>query len=118
MLWSSTADNLLDGPPAAFDVILVGDLFYDKPIAGRCFDWLSAAKSDVLIGDPGRTYLPRDGLVKVIEYAVPVTRDLEDAEIKNSAVWRLARFQKCNVTLMSLSTIEGLKVIFIFSSAL
>ena len=44
----------------------------------------------IAIGDPGRTYLPKDMLVQVACYAVPVSRDLEDAEIKNTAVWRLA----------------------------
>ena len=54
--------------------------------------WLIAAQARgiaVLIGDPGRTYLPRDRLDKLAEYAVPVTRDLEDAEIKRSAVWAI-----------------------------
>ena len=75
-------------------VILVGDLFYEKELAGRCFDWLQQAEaqgSAVLIGDPGRSYLPRGKLEKLAEYAVPVTRDLEDSEIKQSAVWRLIR---------------------------
>ena len=44
----------------------------------------------MLIGDPGRSYLPREKLEKLAEYAVPVTRDLEDAEIKRTAVWRLS----------------------------
>ena len=44
----------------------------------------------MLIGDPGRSYLPKDKLRKLAEYKVPVTRDLEDAEIKNTAVWTLA----------------------------
>ncbi len=75
------------------DVILVGDLFYEKGVATRCYDWLLKARAkgaDVLIGDQGRSYLPKDHLVKIAEYKVAVSRDLEDAEIKNSAVWRLA----------------------------
>lgn len=75
------------------DVILVGDLFYEKGVATRCYEWLLKAHlkgATVLIGDPGRSYLPKDKLVKVAEYQVAVSRDLEDAEIKNSAVWRLA----------------------------
>ena len=87
----ATGADLLATPADSFDVILVGDLFYDKAIASRCFEWLATAQSDVLIGDPGRKYLPRDGLVKIIEYTVPVTRDLEDTEIKQSAVWRVCR---------------------------
>ena len=45
---------------------------------------------DVLIGDPGRNYLPKDKLTSIATYAVPVTRDLEDAEIKKTSVWRLS----------------------------
>ena len=47
----------------------------------------------MLIGDPGRTYLPRDRLETVATYEVPVTRSLEDAEIKRSSVWRFRRTQ-------------------------
>jgi predicted nicotinamide N-methyase len=90
---SSTATNLLDFPVPDIDVILVGDLFYEKSVAAKCFEWLLRARTsgvDILIGDPGRSYLPKDKLVKGAEYAVPVSRDLEDADIKNTAVWRLA----------------------------
>jgi predicted nicotinamide N-methyase len=70
-------------------VLFVGDLFYEKDLAARCFAWLCQSKSQVLIGDPGRSYLPKDQLEKICEYNVPVSRDLEDAEIKRSAVWRI-----------------------------
>ena len=89
----SSGDILLTPPPPA-DVILVGDLFYEKDLAARVYNWLRQAErqgSAVLIGDPGRSYLPREKLEKLGEYQVPVTRDLEDAEIKQTAVWRLAR---------------------------
>jgi predicted nicotinamide N-methyase len=84
--------DLLESPIDT-DVILVGDLFYEKGVATRCYDWLLKAHVKgvvVLIGDPGRSYLPKDKLSKVADYKVAVSRDLEDAEIKNSAVWRLA----------------------------
>jgi predicted nicotinamide N-methyase len=90
---SVSAEDLLSGKAPGCDVILVGDLFYEQGLAGRCFGWLADAKSrgiDVLIGDPGRSYLPKEKLFRVADYAVPVTRDLEDAEIKKTAVWRLA----------------------------
>ena len=86
-----TTDDLLEKVIQA-DVILVGDLFYEKGVASRCYDWLLAAHQrgvEVLIGDPGRTYLPKDKLGRVMEYNVPVTRDLEDMEIKRTTVWRL-----------------------------
>jgi predicted nicotinamide N-methyase len=89
-------DDLLDRPsPIAprYDVILVGDLFYDATTAGRALGFLDrqvAVGSAVMIGDPGCAYLPRDRLLRCCEYAVPVTRDLEDQDIKRTAVWRLA----------------------------
>jgi predicted nicotinamide N-methyase len=90
---AATSDDLLETVVEPVDVILVGDLFYEKSIASRCYDWLLKAHQrgvKVLIGDPGRSYLPKDKLVKLAEYNVPVTRDLEDSEIKRTAVWRLA----------------------------
>jgi predicted nicotinamide N-methyase len=84
-------DVLHQQPPPA-DVILVGDLFYEKTVAARCLTWLRQAQEQgakVFIGDPGRSYLPKEQLEKLAEYNVPVTRDLEDAEIKKTAVWQL-----------------------------
>ena len=43
----------------------------------------------MLIGDPGRSYFPRTGLTKLAEYQVPTTRELEDFEVKKTAVWTL-----------------------------
>jgi predicted nicotinamide N-methyase len=74
------------------DIILVGDLFYDRDLAPRVLAWLieqQAAGKIVLIGDPGRTYLPRDKLEQIAAYDIPVTRALEDAEVKRAAVWKL-----------------------------
>jgi predicted nicotinamide N-methyase len=88
----ATAENLLEKPAPGFDVILVGDLFYEKSLAATVHVWLKEARSRgtaILIGDPGRTYLPKDALAKRAEYNVPVTRELEDAEIKKTAVWTL-----------------------------
>lgn len=84
-------DLLAEGIPPA-DIILVGDIFYEKPLAERALAWLRrcrAAGLDVLIGDPGRSYLPREALTAIAHHRVPVTRELEDAEIKNTAVWCL-----------------------------
>jgi predicted nicotinamide N-methyase len=85
-------EDLLHQQPPFADVILVGDLFYEKTLAARCLAWLRQARergAKIFIGDPGRRYLPRDQLEKLAEYNVPVTRDLEDAEIKRTAVWQL-----------------------------
>ena len=87
---TSDADPV--GQPTDADMILVGDLFYDRDLAPRVLDWLIKLQregKDVLIGDPGRTYLPRDKLEQIAAYDIPVTRALEDAEVKRAALWRL-----------------------------
>jgi predicted nicotinamide N-methyase len=90
VLLESTSENLLAAAPPPCEVILVGDLFYEKSLAESCFAFLQKAKAEVLIGDPGRSYLPKDKLVKRASYSVPVSRELEDSEIKQTAVWALA----------------------------
>lgn len=87
-----TGENLLCSHPPDCDVLLVGDLFYERELAARLMDWLVKAHgrgTQVLIGDPGRSYLPREKLAACATYEVPVTRELEDAEIKKTSVWRL-----------------------------
>ena len=86
-------DDLLASPTdERWDVILAGDIFYERETAERAFAFLSrqtARGTTVLIGDPGRSYLPKDKLTKLAEHSVPVTRELEDAEIKRTAVWTI-----------------------------
>jgi predicted nicotinamide N-methyase len=87
-----TDTNLLDAPPPPVDVIAAGDICYEKPLAERVLTWLAQARANgtrVLIGDPGRSYFPRTGLTKLAEYQVPTTRELEDMEVKKTAVWAL-----------------------------
>jgi predicted nicotinamide N-methyase len=89
----ASRDDLLQSDPPECDVLLVGDLFYERGLAQRLMDWLVQAHArgtHVLIGDPGRSYLPREKLVACATYEVPVTRELEDSEIKKTSVWRLA----------------------------
>ena len=91
----ATGRDLLEQPAQGCDVILVGDLFYEKGLAAKVFAWLEEAEARgivTLIGDPGRSYLPREKLKKLGEYKVQVTRDLEDAEDKLTSVWRLSRY--------------------------
>ena len=89
---SVTSENLLAFPPKPFDVTLVGDLFYERAMSDHVLAYIEAAArqgSVILIGDPQRNYFPRDRFTKVAEYNVPVTRELEDNDIKRTAVWRL-----------------------------
>jgi len=86
----TTIADLLDAPPPPVDVILAGDICYEKTVAGRFMRWLEAARAagvKVLIGDPGRTYFPKSGLHQLAQYEVRTTRELEDFEIKRTGVW-------------------------------
>jgi predicted nicotinamide N-methyase len=88
-----TGRDLLDAaPPSGAEVLLAGDICYEGPLAQRVMDWLQAGRAagaEVLVGDPGRTYFPREGLDKLAEYQVPTTRELEDLEVKKTSVWTL-----------------------------
>lgn len=80
------------GTDGGWDVVLAGDIFYDRAIADAVKGWLSvlaARGATVLIGDPGRAYLPKEGLICKAVYDVAVTRALEDAEVKCTRVWQL-----------------------------
>jgi predicted nicotinamide N-methyase len=87
-----TGRDLLDDPPPPVDLIAAGDICYEKPLADRVLAWLAEAQRQgtrVLIGDPGRSYFPRSGLDRLAEYQVPTTRELEDMEVKRTAVYAL-----------------------------
>jgi predicted nicotinamide N-methyase len=87
-----TTENLLHAPPRQADFLLVGDLFYEKELAQQVLGWLEQGRAQgarILVGDPGRSYFPKDRFEKRAEYVVPVTRELEDSEIKRTAVWEL-----------------------------
>ena len=89
-----TSADLLDAPPPLnVDVILAGDICYERRLAERVEAWLREAQAsgaEVLIGDPGRTYLPHPRLRRLTEYRVQTTRELEDQEVKRTAVYALA----------------------------
>jgi predicted nicotinamide N-methyase len=80
-------------PAAGTGLVLVGDAFYQRDLAGRVMRCLLRAHgrgAAVLVGDPGRTYLPRDHLVPLAAYDVPGLAALEDSDRKRTTVWRLA----------------------------
>jgi predicted nicotinamide N-methyase len=89
---AATTDDWLDIDAPQGEIVLVGDLFYERPLAERVMAFVRqrAARSGmVLVGDPRRSYFPADAFEAIAHYEVPVTRELEDAEIKRAAVWRL-----------------------------
>jgi predicted nicotinamide N-methyase len=82
-------ENLI-GVDEGWEVVLAGDVAYERDLAEAATDWLAGLArrgATVLIGDPRRTYLPLDRLDCVMEYSVPVTRELEDSEIKRTGVF-------------------------------
>lgn len=85
-----TLDDLV-GTDGGWETVLAGDVFYDRAFAETLVPWfaaLAARGATVLVGDPGRAYLPKDRLEPLAEYQVPVTRALEDADVKRTRVWR------------------------------
>jgi predicted nicotinamide N-methyase len=83
-----TQDDLI-GAEGDWDVILVGDLFYERPLAERLLAWLKTLGCPALLGDPGRSYFPKDQVEPLAVYNVQTSRDLEDREIRETGVYRL-----------------------------
>ena len=84
--------DLLDRGPAGWSVALAGDICYEEPMSSRATALLRriAARGRLaLLGDPGRSYLPREGLVELARYEVPTTRELEDREAREGVVWQI-----------------------------
>ena len=84
--------DLLDEGCAGFGVILAGDVCYERPMSERMVPWLRARAAEgalVLLGDPGRAYLPSTGLVELARYDVPTTLELEDRTLRQTTVWRV-----------------------------
>jgi predicted nicotinamide N-methyase len=82
----------LIGAPCRWDVLLAGDMCYERPLADRLVPWLRACARDgalVLLGDPGRAYLPQEGLLFLARHDVPTPLDLEDRASRATTVWRL-----------------------------
>jgi predicted nicotinamide N-methyase len=75
-----------------WDTMLVGDMCYERPLAERLLQWLKACADEgalVLLGDPGRNYFPKTGVEKLASYEVATSRELEDRDVRATAVYRL-----------------------------
>jgi predicted nicotinamide N-methyase len=85
--------DVIAAPTQAWNVVLAGDVFYERPMAERVEPWLRSlarAGATVLVGDPGRSYLPKQGLCEVGRYVVPTSRDLEDREACETRVYTMS----------------------------
>ncbi|GIJ80300.1 50S ribosomal protein L11 methyltransferase [Micromonospora phaseoli] len=84
--------DILDGDAGDAEVVLAGDVFYSAAMANRVLRFLlRAARSgaSVLVGDPGRAFLPRDRFDELARYEVPVSEALESVRVKRTTVWQL-----------------------------
>ncbi|MBW4722105.1 class I SAM-dependent methyltransferase [Saccharothrix obliqua] len=84
--------DLLDTTPDT-DVVLAGDVFYDRDMAARVLPFLRRAHDRgalVLVGDPQRAHRPRTGLTRIATYQVPVPHHLEGTDLRTTHIWRPA----------------------------
>ncbi len=88
----ATPDGDIVGAPCRWDVILAGDVCYEAPMTAHILPWLramAAGGAEVLLADPGRAYLPREGLEPLVRHAVPTTLELEDRTLREVTIHRL-----------------------------
>jgi predicted nicotinamide N-methyase len=86
-----TSSDLLDRPVPPVDVVLAGDVLYEKAMAERVLGWLRSFNGVVLLGDPGRDYLPHGRFREVAAYEIPTTRELEGVTVKLTRVFDVGR---------------------------
>jgi predicted nicotinamide N-methyase len=87
-----TTSDVLDTVGLRWEVVAAGDVCYEQPMADRVSAWLRVLAGDgsfVLLGDPGRAYLPSAGLVERARYLVPTSRELEDRDTREGIVWEV-----------------------------
>ncbi|WP_431856330.1 class I SAM-dependent methyltransferase [Azospirillum sp.] len=88
----AVSDDLVGRDLPDIDVVLAGDVCYERPMAERVTAWLrriAATGTLVVLGDPGRAYVPTSGLERLGRYAVPTSLELEDRTLRETNVWRL-----------------------------
>ena len=87
-----TTADVIDTADPRWEVVAAGDVCYEQPMAARVARWLTALAGRgclVLLGDPGRAYLPANGLRERARYLVPTSRELEDREVRDGVVWQV-----------------------------
>jgi predicted nicotinamide N-methyase len=87
-----TTEDILGAAAVPADIITAGDVCYERAMAERVVPWLrrlAGTRRLVLLGDPGRAYLPAAGVLELAHYTVPTSRELEDRDIRDGIVWRV-----------------------------
>jgi predicted nicotinamide N-methyase len=87
----SLSDADVVGAACRWDLILCGDVCYEAPMTAHILPWLRqmARQTEVWLADPGRAYLPREGLTSFAEYRVPTSLELEDRIERRVTLYRL-----------------------------
>ncbi|MBY0337367.1 MAG: 50S ribosomal protein L11 methyltransferase [Acetobacteraceae bacterium] len=88
----ATPEGDMVGSDSRWDIILCGDVCYEAPMTAHILPWLrrmAAAGTEVWLADPGRAYLPKDGLEPLATHAVPTTLELEDRTERVVTIARL-----------------------------
>ena len=88
----ATPEGDVVGAACRWDLILAGDVCYEAPMTRHILPWLramAAAGAEVWLADPGRAYVPRDGMAELARFDVPVTRELEDRDHRLVTICRL-----------------------------
>ena len=91
VLIEAVLEDPLDGDGGDAELVLAGDTFYERVLAGRMTAFLDRVvrrSTTALVGDLGRAYLPKERLRSITAYDVPVTADIEDTATKPTTVWR------------------------------
>lgn len=79
------------GTDRGWELVLAGDVFYDRAMSASLIPWFDALTkrgANVLVGDPGRSYLPTHCLTELSVHQVTVTRALEDQDVRKTVVWQ------------------------------
>jgi predicted nicotinamide N-methyase len=92
-----TSEGLdLTTPYTKAEVIIAGDICYQQAMSATLIRWLRLCAEGgvfVLLSDPGRAYVPQEGLIKLASYAMPTSRDIEDQDTRTATVWRMEETQ-------------------------
>jgi predicted nicotinamide N-methyase len=87
-----TTADAIDTADPRWQIVTAGDVCYDRGMADRVIPWLRALARRgclVLLGDPGRAYLPKEGLRQLATYTVPTSRELEESDTREGVVWQV-----------------------------
>lgn len=87
-----TTGDVMETADPSWEIVTAGDVCYEQPMADRVTAWLRELAGHgrlVLLGDPGRAYLPTAGLRERARYRVPTSRDIEDRETRDGIVWQV-----------------------------